>query len=178
MVPPVTEFNIEVKVACTSVIISPAITDVPPVLVTVLGPVAAVIALIWMLLIVIVSKTPVPLPPIVSVIVVASVRATLTDVISVPVKEALPAEVNSKLAGVERISVPNVEISVAKFSLITILPSVKEGDGNEQVVNVNVGAVIVTCAKAEFKQANTIKMIAFNFILDAKFLKKLALLLG
>ena len=123
---------------------SPATIDVPPVFVTFTELLAPVIALTWMPLKVIASIEELPLPLIVSVIVDASVRTEFTEVMSVPVKDALPAEVNSKSAGAERINVPNAAISPAAPSVITTLPSPNEDEGNAQVVIVRDGAVIVT----------------------------------
>ena len=114
----------EVSVACTAPFASPAITEVPPVLVTLEGPETEVIPLTCIPLRVITSKEFVPDPEIVIVIVVAFVRAVVTPVTLLPVKAPLPAEVNSKFAGAVRIKVPNVDISLFTPSVITILPNV------------------------------------------------------
>ena len=129
-------------------------TEVPPVLVMLLGPVAAVIPLTYIPDIVHTSNTFVPLPLIVTVITVALVSTGVTAVTLVPVKLPLPAEVNSKLAGAVSINVPKVLISSFATSVITMLPRGKGEVGKEaQALTVKLGTVIVTVAKEYLPQS-------------------------
>ena len=103
-------------------------------------------------------------------VIVVAVKAAVTPVISRPAVKAgeEPTAVNSKLAGAVRIRVPKVEMSPTAPSVITIFPNEKEPVGKEQPVIVdNVGAVIVTFAKAVLKPADTINRKAANSILTA-----------
>lgn len=75
------------------------------------------------------------------------VWATEMEVISPLVTDILPASVNWKLEEVDRISVPEPEMSFTALSAITMLSNVRGGVGNDvHAVTVNDGAVIETCA--------------------------------